>query len=107
MRFRPRQGVQPARCCLPLATERPPAHATLGPYCRRMFRDAAGLQSALGNAIRFVPNSRLLLLAPEERNRFIYPADWDLSQIEACPSRRSAGRSKYVEADKGRLYGDM
>lgn len=56
---------------------------------------------------RFVPNEKFLLLEPEERSRFVYPEDWDLSEIKALPTHRTAGRPRYVEADKDRLYGDI
>lgn len=53
------------------------------------------------------PNQDFMLLSPAERQRFIYPEDWDLSEVERLPSVRRAGRPAYLEVDRDRLYGHV
>lgn len=62
---------------------------------------------SLEDGNKFVPNSRYLMLAPEERKKFIFPSDWDLSELHRLPSERKQGRPSYVEADQDRHYGDI
>lgn len=53
----------------------------------------------------FLPNQEFMLLAPAERDKLIFPADWDLSEITKLPSQRGRGRPAYENADQDLLYG--
>lgn len=54
----------------------------------------------------FKPNKDFLLLTPEERQRFIFPSDWDLSELKTLSGFRVAGHP--VQKRTGdRLYGDI
>ena len=55
---------------------------------------------------KFEPNIDWLLLDPDERKKFIFPPDWDLSAVEHLPSHRKAGRPR-CEEDQDRFYGDI
>lgn len=55
----------------------------------------------------FRPNNNYLLLSPAERDRFIFPPEWDISGVRQLPSHRGPGRTAYVAADQDRLYGHI
>lgn len=40
----------------------------------------------LDKDLKFRPNARFLMLEPEERAKFIFPEDWDLSLIKPVSS---------------------
>lgn len=55
----------------------------------------------------FHPNKTYMMASPAERNKLIFPNDWDLSEIQKLPSARKAGRPSMVEEDSNLLYGDL
>lgn len=55
----------------------------------------------------FHPNKTYMMASPAERNKLIFPEDWDLSEIQKLPSTRKAGRPSVVEEDSNLLYGDL
>ena len=54
----------------------------------------------------FTPNMAFMLLTPEERRKYIFPKDWDISAIEAMAGLRSRGRQPQ-RRQGDRLYGDI
>lgn len=54
---------------------------------------------------RFEPNGRFLLLPPEERERMIFPKDWDLSALAQLRSAGEAAHAIYLQADTDRMFG--
>jgi len=46
------------------------------------------------------------MLSPEERGRYIFPEDWDMSEVNRLPSARKAGRPSTSTEDSNLLYGD-
>lgn len=54
----------------------------------------------------FTPNMTFLLQAPEERRKFIFPSDWDITAIERLAGLRSPGRQPQCRHGD-RLYGDI
>ena len=42
----------------------------------------------------FHPNKTYMMASPAERNKLIFPEDWDLSEIQKLPSARKAGRTR-------------
>ncbi len=54
----------------------------------------------------FTPNVEFLMLAPEERKKYIFPSDWDLSAIEKMAGLRKPGRPPQTRHGD-RLYGDI
>ena len=61
----------------------------------------------LNDEKEFEPNTRFLLLPPEERKKFVFPQDWKLTALERLPSHRGPGRPTYVEVHRNRLYGHI
>lgn len=55
--------------------------------------------------MKFMPNAKFLYLPLEERRKYKFPENWDLSEIDKLPSERKAGRPRSSEDDKNRLYG--
>lgn len=54
----------------------------------------------------FTPNLAFLLLTPEERKKYIFPEDWDLTAIETMTGMRGPGRQPQTRHGD-RLYGDV
>ena len=54
----------------------------------------------------FTPNVEFLMLAPEERKKYIFPSDWDLSAIAKMAGLRKPGR-QHQTRHGDRLYGDI
>ncbi len=54
----------------------------------------------------FTPNLAFLLLTPEERKKYIFPEDWDLTAIETMAGMRGPGRQPQTRHGD-RLYGDV
>ena len=54
----------------------------------------------------FTPNLAFLLLTPEERKKYIFPEDWDLTAIETMAGMRGPGRLPQTRHGD-RLYGDV
>ncbi len=56
---------------------------------------------------RFMPWAEFLALAPEERAKFIFPKEWDLSFLEKLSGMRGPGRPILDGEAQNRLYGDV
>ena len=56
---------------------------------------------------RFVPGKAYILATPEERQKLIFPADWDISAIEQLSGMKKPGRPAYTGEDVNRFYGDI
>jgi transposase len=57
--------------------------------------------------LRFYPGKRFFYASPAERTKFVYPADWDLCELDKLSGARSAGRPSYDQDDANRFYGDV
>lgn len=55
--------------------------------------------------LKFHPNTKYLYLSIEERQKFIFPKDWDLSELGELASTRRRGRPAYEADDVDRQYG--
>ena len=55
--------------------------------------------------LKFHPNTSYLYLSIEERAKFIFPKEWDLSELENLASTRRRGRVSYEGDDVDRQYG--
>lgn len=55
--------------------------------------------------LRFHPNTTYLYASIEERQKLIFPEDWDLSELEMLASSRRRGRVSYEKEDVDRQYG--
>ena len=55
--------------------------------------------------MRFIPNRRYIYASPEERDKLVFPEDWDLSEISKLSANRSPGRPTSGEDNRNRLYG--
>lgn len=56
---------------------------------------------------KFYPGKKYLLTPVEERQKLIFPEDWDLSEIDKLSGRRKPGRPAQDSQDENRLYGDV
>jgi hypothetical protein len=56
---------------------------------------------------KFVPGSAFYLASPEERERLIFPDNWDMSEAEKLTGLRNPGRPEYSGECHNRLYGDV
>ena len=54
---------------------------------------------------RFHPNTTYMYASIEERQKLIFPKDWDLSEIETLSGTRHRGRMAYEAEDVDRQYG--
>lgn len=54
---------------------------------------------------KFIPNTKFIYLPLEERKKFVFPKEWDLSELDKLSSERKVGRPSSSEDDKNRLYG--
>ncbi len=62
----------------------------------------------LDSDLKFHPNNNYIMASPEEREKLIFPEGWDMSEAEALPSNRKAGRpASPQDEDRNLLYGDM
>ena len=57
--------------------------------------------------LRFYPGKRFFYASPQERAMFIYPGNWDLSELDKLSGNRGQGRPRYDQEDTNRLYGDV
>ena len=57
--------------------------------------------------LRFTPGTRFFIASPQERQRLIFPENWDISEAERLTGLKSAGRPEYVGECRNRLYGDI
>lgn len=55
--------------------------------------------------LKFIPNRKYLYTSIEERQKLIFPKEWDLSEIAKLSSERKAGRPESPDEDTNRLYG--
>lgn len=55
--------------------------------------------------LRFHPNTTYLYASIEERQKLIFPKDWNLSELETLASSRRRGRVSYEKEDVDRQYG--
>jgi len=56
---------------------------------------------------RFAPGLPFFMASPEERERLIFPKNWDISEAEKLTGLRSPGRPAYNGDDQNRFYGDI
>ena len=56
---------------------------------------------------KFFPGRKYLLASLEERKKLIFPADWDLSEIEKLSGKKKDERTAREGQDENRLYGDI
>jgi hypothetical protein len=56
---------------------------------------------------KFIPGSAFYLAAPEERERLVFPEEWDMSEAEKLTGLRKPGRPAYDGKEQNRLYGDI
>jgi len=59
----------------------------------------------LDKNLRFYPNTTYLYATIEERNKLIFPKEWDLSELKNLESNRQRGRVSYEADDVDRMYG--
>ena len=57
--------------------------------------------------MKFHPNQNYISLAPAEREKLVFPPEWDMSEARNLPSERKAGRPSAAEEDSNLLYGDI
>ena len=57
--------------------------------------------------LRFHPNKNYISASPSEREKLIFPPEWDMSEARSLPSERKAGRPSSAEEDSNLLYGDI
>ena len=57
--------------------------------------------------LRFHPNKNYISASPSEREKLIFPPEWDMSEARSLPSERKAGRPFSAEEDSNLLYGDI
>jgi len=55
--------------------------------------------------LKFMPNAKFIYLPLEERSKFVFPEDWDLSELNKLSSEKKPGRPASSEDDMNRLYG--
>ena len=56
---------------------------------------------------KFFPGNKYLLASVEERKKLIFPADWDLSEIDKLSGKKKDERPAREGQDENRLYGDI
>ena len=56
---------------------------------------------------KFTPWAEFLALPGEERAKFVFPPDWDLSLLDRLSDRRGQGRPVLDGEAQNRLYGDV
>ena len=57
--------------------------------------------------LKFRPGKQYIATPPEERQKLIFPEDWDLSEIDKLSGRRKEPRPFVEGQDENRLYGDI
>lgn len=55
--------------------------------------------------LKFIPNRRYIYAPLEERNKLVFPEEWDLSEIKKLSADRDPGRPSSLADEKNRLYG--
>jgi transposase len=62
----------------------------------------------LDSNMKFHPNNNYIMASPEERDKLIFPEDWDMSEANSLPSERKAGRPASSQTEEQNLlYGDI
>lgn len=56
---------------------------------------------------KFIPGKRFIYSSIEERQKLIFPTDWDMSEVKKLSGFRSAGRPESEKTEHNRLYGDI
>ena len=56
---------------------------------------------------KFIPGTAFYMATPEERERLIFPENWDLSEAGKLTGLRNPGRPAYAGESHNRLYGDI
>ena len=54
---------------------------------------------------RFIPGAEFITLSQEERDKLVFPSDWDLSEVDRLFPQPHSGRPAYDGQDRNRLYG--
>ena len=62
---------------------------------------------SVDESLKFIPSSAFYIASPEERERLIFPEDWDMSEAEKLAGLRKAGRPEYSGECQNRLFGDI
>ena len=57
--------------------------------------------------MKFHPNKNYISASPAEREKLIFPPEWDMSEARSLPSERKSGRPSASEEDSNLLYGDI
>lgn len=57
--------------------------------------------------LKFIPGPQFIYAPSEEREKLVFPKDWDLSEIYKLESYRNTGRPANEDDDKNRFYGDI
>ena len=57
--------------------------------------------------MKFHPNKNYISASPAEREKLVFPPEWDMSEARNLPSERKAGRPLSSEEDSNLLYGDI
>ena len=60
---------------------------------------------ALEDGNRFHPGTNYFYVSVAERNKLIFPPDWDMSEVSELSSTRRRGRVSYQDDDIDRQYG--
>ena len=56
---------------------------------------------------KFIPGSKYIFASIEEREKLIFPEEWDLRELEKLSGGRKPGRPVIESQDENRLYGDI
>ena len=56
---------------------------------------------------KFIPGTAFFMASPEDRERLIFPDNWDLSEAEKLKGLKNPGRPIYNSECHNRLYGDI
>jgi len=59
------------------------------------------------DANKFIPGSKYIFAPIEEREKLVFPKEWDLSELEKLSGGRKPGRPVIESQDENRLYGDI
>ena len=49
---------------------------------------------------KFIPGKRYVFASLEERERLVFPDDWDMSEAKRLSGAKQPGRPAYTDADK-------
>ena len=61
----------------------------------------------LDSGHKFYPGTAFYMVSPEERERLIFPENWDISEAKKLAGLRAPGRPAYTGEAQNRLYGDI